>query len=123
MRIEMPRTTVPELPDVVVYLDAIERDIVGKEIRRIDVRGLAVLKSYDPPISEAHGKTVTGTRRLGKRLVFELEDDLFFEGDPTARAPQRNIGKEIRQYFATGGDSGAETETLSETAPSARLAR
>jgi len=68
---------VPELPDVVVYLDAIERDIVGKQIQRIDVRGLAVLKSYDPPLGETHGKVVTGTRRLGKRLVFELEDDLF----------------------------------------------
>ena len=67
----------PELPDVVVYLDAIERDIVGHRIERIDVRGMAVLKSFDPPISEAHGKTVTGTRRLGKRLVLELEDDLF----------------------------------------------
>jgi formamidopyrimidine-DNA glycosylase len=76
-RIAIPKTIVPELPDVVVYLDAIERDIVGKQIQRIEVRGLAVLKSYDPPISEADGKTVTGTRRLGKRLVFELEDELF----------------------------------------------
>ncbi len=67
----------PELPDVVVYLEAIQRDIVGHQIERIDVRGLAVLRSFDPPITEAHGKTVVGTRRLGKRLVFELEDDLF----------------------------------------------
>ena len=67
----------PELPDVVVYLEAIERDIVGHRIARIDVRGMAVLKSFDPPISEAHGKTVMGTRRLGKRLVMELEDDLY----------------------------------------------
>ncbi len=67
----------PELPDVVVYLDAIEREVVGNEIQRIDVRGMAVLKSFDPPIMEAHGKKVTGIRRLGKRLVFELEDELF----------------------------------------------
>ena len=67
----------PELPDVVVYLDAIEREVVGRPIQRIDVKGMAVLKSFDPPISEAHGKAVTGIRRLGKRLVFELEDDLF----------------------------------------------
>ena len=67
----------PELPDVVVYLESIERDIVGHTIERIDVRGLAVLKSFDPPIMEAHDKLVVGTRRLGKRLVFELEDDLF----------------------------------------------
>ncbi|MEM7288123.1 MAG: DNA-formamidopyrimidine glycosylase family protein [Actinomycetota bacterium] len=67
----------PELPDVVVYLDSIERDVVGHTIERIDVRGMAVLKSFDPPVMEAHGKKVIGTRRLGKRLIFELEDDLF----------------------------------------------
>ncbi len=67
----------PELPDVVVYLEAIERDLVGHAISRIDVRGMAVLKSYDPPVAAAHGKRLTGTRRLGKRLIFELEDDLF----------------------------------------------
>lgn len=67
----------PELPDVVVYLDAIEREIVGHEIERIDVRGMAVLKSFDPPIASAHGLRVIGTRRLGKRIVLELEDDLF----------------------------------------------
>lgn len=67
----------PELPDVVVYLETIERDLVGQTINRIDVKGLAVLKSFDPPLNEAHGKTLTGTRRLGKRLVFELDDDLF----------------------------------------------
>jgi formamidopyrimidine-DNA glycosylase len=68
---------VPELPDVVVYLEVIERELVGRTINRIDVRGLAVLRSFDPPINETHGKVITGTRRLGKRLVFELEDDLF----------------------------------------------
>ena len=67
----------PELPDVVVYLEAIDRHLVGQPIDRIEIKGLAVLKSYDPPISEAHGKTVLGTRRLGKRLILELEDDLF----------------------------------------------
>ncbi|MGI9622331.1 MAG: Fpg/Nei family DNA glycosylase, partial [Acidimicrobiales bacterium] len=67
----------PELPDVVVYLEAIERDVVGHTIERVDVKGLAVLKSFDPPIQEAHGKRVIGTRRLGKRLIFELEDDLY----------------------------------------------
>lgn len=67
----------PELPDVVVYLEAIERHIVGHTVNRIDVKGISTLKTYDPPINEAHGKTITGTRRLGKRLIFELEDDLF----------------------------------------------
>lgn len=67
----------PELPDVVVYLEALEPRVVGQVIERIDVRGVSVLKTYDPPITEAHGHTVTGLRRLGKRLVFELDGDLF----------------------------------------------
>lgn len=67
----------PELPDVVVYLEAIERDLVGRRIERIDIRGLAVLKTFDPPVTAAHGKLVLGTRRLGKRLILELEDELF----------------------------------------------
>jgi formamidopyrimidine-DNA glycosylase len=67
----------PELPDVEVYIEAVERDVVGHTIDKVEVRGLAVLKSYDPPITEATGKRVRGTRRLGKRLIFELDDDLF----------------------------------------------
>lgn len=67
----------PELPDVAVYLEAVERDLVGHTIDKIEVKGMAVLKSFDPPITEANGKVITGSRRLGKRLVFELEDDLF----------------------------------------------
>jgi formamidopyrimidine-DNA glycosylase len=67
----------PELPDVAVYLDLIERDIVGHRLQSVEVRGLAVLRSFDPPVATAEGMTVVGTRRLGKRLVFELEDDLF----------------------------------------------
>lgn len=67
----------PELPDVVVYLDCIDRDIVGHRIDKLHVKGVSVLRSYDPPTSEVHGQTVTGTRRLGKRLVLELTDDLF----------------------------------------------
>ncbi len=67
----------PELPDVVVYLEAVEREVVGRRIERVDVRGMAVLRSFDPPITEASAKLVLGTRRLGKRLVLELEDDLY----------------------------------------------
>ena len=102
----------PELPDVAVYLEAIERDIVGHAIDRIEVRGLAVLKSYDPPIAEAHGKVVTGTRRLGKRLVFELEDDLYlvihlmiagrlFWREPDAKTGGRDILAALRFEHGT----------------------
>jgi formamidopyrimidine-DNA glycosylase len=67
----------PELPDVVVYLEALETRVVGQVIEQIDIRGISVLKTYDPPIGDAAGRKVVGLRRLGKRLVFELTDDLF----------------------------------------------
>ena len=102
----------PELPDVVVYLEAIEREIVGHAIERIDVKGLAVLKSFDPPISAAHGQKVIGTRRLGKRLVFELEDDLFlvihlmiagrlFWREPNAKIGSRDVLAALRFEHGT----------------------
>ena len=55
----------PELPDVVVYLEALDRFVVGRELRKIRVIGISLLKSFDPPISEAEGRTVVGTRRGG----------------------------------------------------------
>jgi len=67
----------PELPDVVVYLEALERRIVGRPIDAIDIRGISVLKTYDPPITDAQGQTVERLRRLGKRVILELSDDLF----------------------------------------------
>lgn len=67
----------PELPDVVVYLEALERFTAGRSIERVRVRSISLLRTYDPPISAVDGKKVLGYRRIGKRIVFELEDDLF----------------------------------------------
>ena len=67
----------PELPDITVYLEGLERHVLGEPIERIRVAGISLLGSYDPPIEAAHGKHVRGFRRLGKRIVFELDDDLF----------------------------------------------
>ena len=93
--------SMPELPDVVVYLEALDRHVVGHRIESIKVAGISLLATYDPPISEAEAKTVLGTRRLGKRLVLELDDDLFLVihlmiagrlrwRDPGARPPKRD---------------------------------
>jgi formamidopyrimidine-DNA glycosylase len=67
----------PELPDVTLYLEALDREIVGHTLEAVEVKGMALLRSYDPPMSEAEGRRVVSTRRLGKRLVLELEEDLF----------------------------------------------
>ena len=67
----------PELPDIVAYLSALERVVVGEQLQRVRISGVSLLGSYDPPIDAAEGKKVLGLRRMGKRIVFELEDDLF----------------------------------------------
>ncbi|MBT8164954.1 MAG: formamidopyrimidine-DNA glycosylase [Acidimicrobiia bacterium] len=67
----------PELPDIAIYIEALDRFVVGTRLERIRIAGISLLGSYDPPIDTAQGKTVTGVRRIGKRIVLELEDDLF----------------------------------------------
>jgi formamidopyrimidine-DNA glycosylase len=68
---------VPELPDVTVYLEALERRISGATLERLRLLTPFLLRSVEPPLSAVTGKRVVGLRRLGKRLVIALEDDLF----------------------------------------------
>jgi formamidopyrimidine-DNA glycosylase len=67
----------PEIPDVVVYCEQLARRLVGEPLQQVRVRTPFVLRSFDPPIRAASGKRVLGVRRLGKRIVMALEDDLF----------------------------------------------
>jgi formamidopyrimidine-DNA glycosylase len=68
---------VPELPDVVVYLEALTRHVVGRRLERIQLLSPFVLRSVDPPIESIHGETIRGVRRVGKRIVLECADDRF----------------------------------------------
>jgi formamidopyrimidine-DNA glycosylase len=67
----------PELPDIEVYLDALRPRVVGLTLRRVRLVNPFLLRTFEPPISAAEGRTVTGVRRLGKRIVFALDRDLF----------------------------------------------
>jgi len=67
----------PELPDVVAYLTALEPRVLGRKLERIRLASPFVLRSVDPPVSEAEGRTVTRLRRVGKRIVLALEGDVF----------------------------------------------
>ena len=67
----------PELPDIVVYIEALESRIVGLSLERVRLPSPFVLRSVDPPIEEANDKAVIGLRRLGKRIVIGLQGDLF----------------------------------------------
>jgi len=67
----------PELPDVVVYLEALTRHVVGQCLERIHLLSPFVLRSVDPPIDSIHGQVVRGVRRVGKRIVLAFADDVF----------------------------------------------
>lgn len=67
----------PELPDIELYLSALARRVAGRRLVQIRVQGPSWLRSVDPPVGEAAGRRVVGLRRLGKRIVIELEGELF----------------------------------------------
>ncbi len=67
----------PELPDVIVYIEALQRHVVGHRLERLKILSPFVLRSVDPPIDSITGQMVTGVRRVGKRIVLEFEVDLF----------------------------------------------
>jgi formamidopyrimidine-DNA glycosylase len=68
---------VPELPDVTVYLESLAPRILGARLERVRLLTPFLLRSVDPPVGAVAGTTVTGLRRLGKRLVIALEGELF----------------------------------------------
>jgi formamidopyrimidine-DNA glycosylase len=68
---------VPELPDIVAYLDALGPRVVGKRLDAVRIKSPFLLRSVDPPLSEAEGRKVEGLRRIGKRIVLELEGGLY----------------------------------------------
>ena len=67
----------PELPDIVSYIEALEHRILNQPILDIRLSSPFLLRSVDPALAEALGKKVINLQRLGKRVVFGLEDDLF----------------------------------------------
>ena len=67
----------PELPDIVVYLEALEPRIVGQRLERIRIGSPFVLRSAAPAPAEFAGRTVRGLRRLGKRIAIELDGDVY----------------------------------------------
>jgi len=68
---------VPELPDIELYLHALKPRIEGQRLDKIRLASPFLVRSFDPPIDQASGRRVIGLRRLGKRIVLQLEGDLF----------------------------------------------
>ena len=67
----------PELPDVAVYIEALEKRILGQKLDSVRIVSPFLLRTVDPPLESAYGKTVIRLQRLGKRICIGLDDDLW----------------------------------------------
>src|SRR5688572_6084844 len=67
----------PELPDVELYLSALRPRIVGQRLERVRLATPFLLRSVEPPLEQAFGRVVVGLRRIGKRIVWEMDAEIF----------------------------------------------
>lgn len=67
----------PELPDIAAYITALEQRILGQTLLKVRLGSVFVLRTVDPPLNAAEGKTVTALRRIGKRIAIGVEDDIW----------------------------------------------
>jgi formamidopyrimidine-DNA glycosylase len=67
----------PELPDVTVYVEALQTRVIGHELIRALVKSPFLLRTADPPLSATHGRTVHGVRRLGKQIAIGVAGDVW----------------------------------------------
>lgn len=67
----------PELPDVLLYIDALSRRLAGCALDGVAVKSPFFVRTFDPPLQAVVGRRLTAFRRLGKRIVWELEGDLY----------------------------------------------
>ena len=97
----------PELPDVIVYIEALTPRIVGQPLQRVNLLSPFVLRSVDPPIASVNGRIVRRLRRIGKRIVLAFDDDLFLvlhlmiAGRLRWREPGRKPGMGPKLILAT----------------------
>jgi formamidopyrimidine-DNA glycosylase len=67
----------PELPDVLVYIEAIEQRVLGHTLERVSIGGPFLLRTTDPPLETTFGRKVIALRRLGKRIAIGIDSDLW----------------------------------------------
>jgi len=122
----------PELPDVVVYIEALTRHIVGQPLTRLHLLSPFVLRSVDPPIDAITGQTVADVRRVGKRIVLVFPGELFLvlhlmiAGRLRWRAPGQKVGmgpKLILASFEFPNGTLVFTEASSKKRASIQLVR
>jgi len=67
----------PELPDITAYIAALEARILGQTLEHVRLASAFVLRTVDPPVSAAEGKTVRGLRRIGKRIAISVDEEIW----------------------------------------------
>lgn len=67
----------PELPDITIYIEALQARLLNQRLEKIRLGNPFLLRTFEPPVRDAEGKKVVGFQRIGKRIVFELEGELF----------------------------------------------
>ena len=67
----------PELPDISAYITALEARILGQTLEQVRLGSVFLLRSVDPPLNAAEGRTVRELRRIGKRIAIGVDDDIW----------------------------------------------
>ena len=95
----------PELPDIAIYLDALERLVVGQRLERVRLQSISLLRSVEPPLGEFSGTRLTAVRRVGKRVVlgFEGERFLVIHLMIAGRLRWRERGARLQRRYAHAG--------------------
>ena len=104
----------PELPDVELYLFSLRRLIVGRPLEGVRLATPFLLRSVDPPLDAAVGRIVIGLRRIGKRVVWELDGDLFlvFHLMIAGRFKRRDAGAPIPRKVGLAAFDFADATVL-----------
>ena len=114
----------PELPEVCLYVNALDARITGQPIERVRLRSPSLLKTFDPPVSELVGKHVRAIGRIGKRIALHLDDDLHavIHLMIAGRFQWRNVGAPLPGKRAAGAlDFPNGTLVLTEASTKKRM--
>jgi formamidopyrimidine-DNA glycosylase len=115
----------PELPDITVYLEALEKRILGRVLEHVEIQGLLLLRTAVPPVTAVEGKKVVALRRLGKRICIGFENEVWLvfhlmiagrlhwrEGKPKAGAKRSARSRTLASFqFSNGTLSLTEAGT------------
>jgi formamidopyrimidine-DNA glycosylase len=106
---------VPELPDIAIYVEALDKRLLDQTIERVRLASPFVLRMAVPPISTVDGKRVIGLRRIGKRVVLALEGELFLALHLMVAGRLRWLASNAKP---TGHSRGCSTRAGRETSTS-----